>query len=34
MNKLYLSLSACIFVMAACAVIGGIIGNFIYTALF
>ena len=34
MNKLYLSLGACMLVMAACAVIGVIIGNFIYTALF
>lgn len=34
MNKLYFSLGVCMFVMAACAVIGGIIGNFIYTALF
>lgn len=34
MNKLYLSLGACMLVMAACAVIGGVIGNFIYTALF
>lgn len=34
MNKLYLSLGACMLVMAACAVIGSIIGNFIYTALF
>ena len=34
MNKLDRSLVACMLVMAACAVIGGIIGNFIYTALF
>ena len=34
MNKLYFSLVVCMFVMAAGAVIGGIIGNFIYTALF
>ena len=34
MNKLYLSLGACMLAMAACAVIGGIIGNFIYTVLF
>lgn len=34
MNKLYFSLGACVIVMDASAVIGGIIGNFIYTALF
>lgn len=34
MNKLYLSLGACMLVMAACAVIGRIIGNFIYTTIF
>lgn len=34
MNKLYLSLGACMFVMTACAVIGGMIGNFIYTTIF
>ena len=34
MNKLYLPFGACMLVMAACAVIGGIIGNFIYTAFF
>lgn len=34
MNKLYLSLGACMLVVAACAVIGGIIGNFIYTTFF